>query len=154
MLAIIMYKTINFFNSYYQIQELTDKGKVPIIAGGTSYYLESIVFHNLIEREDDSDELLWDRSARKREIDPTGSGADEPARKKATKAPEGNDDAVKVPNDPITIEITDEFDQERVKYEMDHEHLLTNEQIHRRLMTIDPVQADKLHHNNRRKVLR
>ncbi|XP_073947551.1 tRNA dimethylallyltransferase [Choristoneura fumiferana] len=136
------------------IQELTDKGKVPIIAGGTSYYIESIVFHNLVEGEDNSDELLWDKSIRKREIDAAGPSADEPACKKAANSPEDNDNGVQVTNDPITIEITDEFDQERVKYEMDHEHLLTNEQIHRRLMTIDPVQADKLHHNNRRKVLR
>ncbi|XP_045767049.1 tRNA dimethylallyltransferase [Maniola jurtina] len=53
------------------IENLTKQGKIPIIVGGTNYYIESIVYQILVEHTDDSDELLWDKSKRKRHFDET-----------------------------------------------------------------------------------
>ncbi|XP_063382751.1 tRNA dimethylallyltransferase [Cydia fagiglandana] len=140
------------------IQELTEKENIPIVVGGTNYYMESIIYNILVEEETDSEELLWNRSTIKRDIDDAGPSADEPNAKRPAKDVNNEETTVESNNDDSQtkpqIEITDEIDKEKVKYEVDNERLLTNEDIHLRLMSIDPVMAERLHPNNRRKMLR
>ncbi|CAH2265693.1 jg4943 [Pararge aegeria aegeria] len=50
------------------IDNLTKQGKVPVIVGGTNYYIESIVYHILVEHTENTNELLWDKSNRKRDF--------------------------------------------------------------------------------------
>ncbi|XP_047993802.1 tRNA dimethylallyltransferase [Leguminivora glycinivorella] len=116
--------------------------------------MESIIYNILVEEESDSEELLWNRSTMKRNIEDAGPSNDEPNAKHAAKhvdETESNKDDSKTKTE---IEITDDVDKEKVKYEVDNEKLLTNEDIHLRLMSIDPVMAERLHPNNRRKMLR
>lgn len=35
---------------YHQIQDIYSRGKVPVVVGGTSYYIESIIYDNLVQR--------------------------------------------------------------------------------------------------------
>ncbi|KPJ07479.1 tRNA dimethylallyltransferase [Papilio machaon] len=63
-----MFTVVDFRNRALKIiQNLTEKGKIPIIVGGTNYYIESIVYQILVEDMNDSNALLWEISKRKRD---------------------------------------------------------------------------------------
>ncbi|XP_028174145.1 tRNA dimethylallyltransferase [Ostrinia furnacalis] len=150
------------------IDHLTEQGKIPIIVGGTNYYIESIVYKILVEDTDDSESLLWDRSRRKRDLD------DHDAENEASSSKKSNTDASsseseliedktakKVPeteNDSSVNEESKDPEKEKIKIQLqadvDNEKNFTNEEIHEKLKAIDPVMAARLHPNNRRKVLR
>lgn len=127
-----------------------DHGKMPIVVGGTIYYIESIVYKILVEDMDDDQALLWDKSRRKRnfvEYETTD----------ITEAVIPDDDQLGF--NPTTSDVkekdsTEEFNKEQLKEDVDNEAKFTNEEIHAKLKIIDPVMAGRLHPNNRRKVLR
>lgn len=49
--------TINVLNDWpLQIDDIYSRGKVPVVVGGTSYYIESIVYNNLVRRPDGGEE--------------------------------------------------------------------------------------------------
>ncbi|KAF9811236.1 hypothetical protein SFRURICE_002605 [Spodoptera frugiperda] len=64
-----MFTVVDFRNRALKIIEnLTEQGKIPIVVGGTNYYIESIVYKILVENMDDGETLLWDKSRRKRNM--------------------------------------------------------------------------------------
>ncbi|XP_026761040.2 tRNA dimethylallyltransferase [Galleria mellonella] len=167
-----MFTVVDFRNRALKIiDNLTEQGKVPIIVGGTNYYIESIVYKILVEDMNDSEALLWDKSRRKRDLDDYSDDHDEVETKKAAKEPTHETTAK-----PSTSEIIDETEnisektnsdtcidvtkntqavnKEKLKIDVDNEKKFTNEEIHTKLKAIDPVMAARLHPNNRRKVLR
>lgn len=133
-----------------QIQNLTEKGKIPIIVGGTNYYIESIVYQILVEDMNDSNALLWETSKRKR--DNVDNKNDESQPKKL--AVDCNSDVDKEPVSSDVNEVENFIDKQKLQKEIDNESNFTNEEIHAKLKSIDPVMASRLHPNNRRKVLR
>lgn len=112
----------------------------------------------------DADELLWDKSKRKRDFYETGSTDEENAHKKVanetidTKDLSGETPNAKVSTSAINPSVVDieikDISKEQLKEDVDNENKFTNEEIHARLKAIDPVMASRLHPNNRRKVLR
>ncbi|XP_038223384.1 tRNA dimethylallyltransferase [Zerene cesonia] len=134
------------------IDNLTQQGKIPIIVGGTNYYIESIVYKILVEDMDDTNALLWDCSRRKRDfIDQDHVGGkkmktntdDEAIRSKHETVPDNEE------NQDALIEL-----RKKIQEDVDNEAKKTNEEVHALLKSIDPVMASRLHPNNRRKVLR
>ncbi|XP_053606974.1 tRNA dimethylallyltransferase [Plodia interpunctella] len=160
-----MFTVVDFRNRALKIiDNLTEQGKIPVIVGGTHYYIESIVYKILVEDTDDTEVLLWDKS-RKRDFDSKDN--DEIKRKKTA-----TDDDVKredelsksiaknqsVLEEQGTSREGSGEDREIVKAELqkffDNENQFSNEEIHAKLHSVDPVMAAQLHPNNRRKVLR
>ncbi|KOB65386.1 Uncharacterized protein OBRU01_22826, partial [Operophtera brumata] len=123
------------------IDNLLEQGKIPIVVGGTNYYIESIVYQILVEDMDDEESLLWDKSRRKRDFDAVEKTEDVVCKRVATESQastsESNDDG--------------EVNKEKLKQDVDNEKSFTNEEIHAKLSTVDPVMAARLHPNNRRK---
>ncbi|CAK1550940.1 unnamed protein product [Leptosia nina] len=134
------------------IENLTDQGKIPIIVGGTNYYIESIVYKILVEDMDDTSALLWDKSRRKRDID--DDIIVEKTKKQALgkKSNDSQDESAEASGSGEKKEI--DTSKEKIKEDVDNEKNFTNEEIHARLKAIDPKMAARLHPNNRRKVLR
>ncbi|XP_052741800.1 tRNA dimethylallyltransferase isoform X2 [Bicyclus anynana] len=161
------------------IDNLTKQGKIPIIVGGTNYYIESIVYQILVEHTDDTEELLWDRSKRKRDFYETDP-INEESNKKLAKESDNPKNVVVLKQETedksekqnledqesiLNSEIKDNIsftkyeedkviDRETLKQDVDNESKFTNEEIHSKLKAIDPVMASRLHPNNRRKILR
>lgn len=120
------------------IDKLIENGKIPIVVGGTTYYMESIVWNILVEDDIDDEQLLWekDEDARKRRL------IDEKERD-GVKSVELNDDSDK----------TDIIDKDKLLHDIENE-AFSNEEFHEKLKAIDPVMASRLHPNNRRKIKR
>lgn len=133
-----------------QIDNLIDQGKVPIVVGGTNYYIESIVYKILVEDMNDEEVLLWDKSRRKRDLD--DSDREKVVCKRlATEANAGESKPTSSGNSKAE---EPELTKEQLKIDVDNEKNFTNEEIHAKLKVFDPVMAARLHPNNRRKVLR
>jgi hypothetical protein len=116
--------------------------------GGTNYYIESIVYNILVEDTDDAEALLWDRS-RKRDLDEPERSSEVPEKKSHGEPASETDVADKA------LEVAPgEPSKEKLQEDVQNESKFTNEEIHDKLKSIDPVMAERLHPNNRRKVLR
>lgn len=131
---------------------MIEQGKMPIIVGGTNYYIESIVYKILVEDTLDTDNLLWDKSKRKRDFE-----GEENLSKKTTAELNSNDsEDIEQINlkEKSNCDAKIEVSKEKMKEDVDNESKFTNEEIHERLKMVDPEMASRLHPNNRRKVLR
>lgn len=108
-----------------QIERLLRDGKIPVIVGGTHYYIESLLWKVLLDDEpgDDPDpELLYDK----------------PVRQSTDVADDADDER---------LLRTTTFDQEGLPH-------LSSPRLHRLLESVDPEMADAIHPNNRRKIIR
>ncbi|KAL4706218.1 hypothetical protein ACJJTC_018402, partial [Scirpophaga incertulas] len=158
-----MFTVVDFRNRVLKIiDNLTEQGKIPIVVGGTNYYIESIVYKILVEDVDEPQELLWDKR-KKRCISNADEAKDDdeiPSKKpdldaaaevaNKTEDSEKNENPVeKNESDTEKVEIT----RDNIKRIYDNNEKLSNEELHTHLSEIDPVMADRLHPNNRRKVL-
>ncbi|XP_049874589.1 tRNA dimethylallyltransferase [Pectinophora gossypiella] len=142
------------------IDNLTEEGKIPIIVGGTNYYLESIVYKILVEDMDDAEALLWDKSRKKRDLDEI-EGNDDVQNKKVARESKTDTNKLELEEgstskeqDTSKDEQVTEVSKEKLKEDVENETNFTNEEIHAKLKAIDPIMASRLHPNNRRKVLR
>ncbi|CAG9560929.1 unnamed protein product [Danaus chrysippus] len=138
------------------IDNLTEQGKIPIVVGGTNYYIESIVYNILVEDMNDPEALLWDKSRRKRNF---ADDIDEMPIKKASLDPSDEAEDALVAESDTKVNSdgkknSKSIDVSKLKEDVDNERKFTNEEIHERLKAVDPVMASRLHPNNRRKVLR
>ncbi|KAI5644158.1 IPP transferase domain-containing protein [Phthorimaea operculella] len=118
-----MFTVVDFRNRVLKIiDNLTGQGKIPIIVGGTNYYIESIVYKILVQDDEDSTSLLWERSRLKRLLDDDEKGSLGESEKKVAKETtedkpvhikkENTDDRTKsteVNTIPIKQEKTDEL---------------------------------------------
>ncbi|XP_072947548.1 tRNA dimethylallyltransferase [Epargyreus clarus] len=156
-----MFTVVDFRNRALRIiEQLTTHGKIPIIVGGTNYYIESIVYKILVEESRDTEDLLWDKCKRKRDIDDNDKDELEAKRQKDVCGTNNNEESrTEAPSCEDLKEQVNETEiksisKEQLKDDIDHEKDFTNEEIHARLKAIDPTMASRLHPNNRRKVLR
>ncbi|CAH2040013.1 unnamed protein product, partial [Iphiclides podalirius] len=146
-----MFTVVDFRNRALKIIEnLTEKGKIPIVVGGTNYYIESIVYKILVEDIDDSDTLLWDKSMKKRVHQDAGLEEELRAKKLTTEDSKESFLETSDPKEARSVAV----DKDKLREDIENETRFTNEEIHAKLKSIDPVMASRLHPNNRRKVLR
>lgn len=129
-----------------QIDNLMEQGKIPIVVGGTNYYLESIIYKILVEDMSDEESLLWDKSRRKRDFDDVEKKEEVVCKRVATESKASTSESSK--------EDSGDLNKEQLKEDVDNEKNFTNEEIHEKLRAVDPVMSARLHPNNRRKVLR
>lgn len=119
------------------------------------------MYNILVEDADNTNELLWDSSKRKRDFENEDDEIPESTEKrkivdatdeKSISKPDNREGPTSHDDESGTndLEVTKEALQEFV----DNEKKFTNEEVHDKLRLIDPVQAGRLHPNNRRKVLR
>ena len=119
-----------YFYFFKQIERLLNEGRVPVIVGGTHYYIESLLWKVLLDDEgnDQSDSpLLYDKSA--------------------NTTPEGQPVMLVDDDDDDLLLKKTVFDQDGVEH-------LTSPRLHRLLKMVDPDMADAIHPNNRRKIIR
>ncbi|PZC80596.1 hypothetical protein B5X24_HaOG214414 [Helicoverpa armigera] len=150
-----MFTVVDFRNRALKIiDDLTEKGKIPIVVGGTNYYIESIVYKILVENMDDNEALLWDKSRRKRDLD--NPEIDEEVNNKKQAVEPTYTEVEESTSSTETTEVLDnsQITKEKLQQDVDNEKVFTNEEIHAKLHAIDPVMAGRLHPNNRRKILR
>uniref|UniRef100_A0A646QFQ0 tRNA dimethylallyltransferase n=1 Tax=Hemiscolopendra marginata TaxID=943146 RepID=A0A646QFQ0_9MYRI len=119
------------------IDKIHSRHHLPIIVGGTYYYVESLLWKTLVKTgKDHSSELLLFEKEKAISGDvrmPEVASTDNNSEKRG-------DSSDKTPT--------------FVSVYQDDIHLISNEELHNRLKEIDPVIADQLHPNNRRKVIR
>ncbi|XP_050680969.1 tRNA dimethylallyltransferase isoform X2 [Leptidea sinapis] len=147
------FTVVDFRNRALEIiNNLTAQEKIPIVAGGTVYYIESIVYKILVEDMDDTNALLWEKSKRKRDFNDIDTK--EEFKKKALDC----EDHEHAKFDCAVVrEMYDDnggLNRDKLLEDIDNEAQFTNQEIHDRLRVVDPVMASRLHPNNRRKVLR
>ncbi|XP_041986778.1 tRNA dimethylallyltransferase [Aricia agestis] len=159
-----MFTVVDFRNRTLRlIDNLRARGKPPIVVGGTNYYIESIVYKILVEDSDDSEDLLWNKSKRKRDfVDNPASAKEAKTQEKQSVHKDGEAEIEPLDNkNEAETESKKEYTEEELlkkkadlQKDVDEESKFTNEDIHAKLKEIDPEMASRLHHNNRRKVLR
>ncbi|XP_011874387.1 PREDICTED: tRNA dimethylallyltransferase, mitochondrial isoform X2 [Vollenhovia emeryi] len=118
------------------IDNLLARRKLPIVVGGTNYYIESLLWEI----------LLTDPKEPSVQVD---SGATNPSASIENRS----DDRYNVQVDRLNDGDDDETAPKKLKFDA---RLCdsSNEELHRRLMEVDPEMANKLHPNNRRKIIR
>ncbi|KAH0546661.1 hypothetical protein KQX54_013168, partial [Cotesia glomerata] len=100
---------------------------MPIIVGGTNYYIESLLWHILLD-------------------DPEASGMSKKRHDSQVFDSQINDDFELNDDDTDKRFVT----LKKMKYD-DNEH--SNETLHKKLASVDPEMARRLHPNNRRKII-
>lgn len=145
---------------------------MPIIVGGTNYYIESLLWQILVEDPKESGNVFDTRNSTIK-ISPTPplqSRRDESLssvlvneRVNDHAKPENNEDQHTDPDEIAAkrSRIDHPMDAKslhhsfalsnKMKYDSDE---FTNEQLHQKLTQVDPDMAKRLHPNNRRKVIR
>lgn len=113
-----------------QIDRLLHQGKVPVIVGGTHYYIEALLWKVLLDDDpvDDQSDLLFQQDRRRlanHPIDETNQGSDD--------------------DDQLLSTLMFQYDA------VEH---LTSPRLHQLLKKVDPAMADTIHPNNRRKIIR
>ncbi|CAO1417085.1 unnamed protein product [Diamesa hyperborea] len=103
------------------VDNLLKRSKIPIIVGGTNYYIESIVWHNLVSPK------------------PTTTG------RELTNSPDIDDERFNAFEEEIKEFITNPTTS------MD---TMDTAQLYAYLKAIDPISANRLHPNNKRKIIR
>lgn len=101
-----------------QIDKLLRSSKIPIIVGGTNYYIESILWHNLVS---------------------PGIGKRKRVESEVDAISELSDEARKFISDSSIVEKMNEMDSAT---------------LHEYLRLIDPTYANRVHPNNKRKIIR
>lgn len=107
----------------------------------------------------DDEALLWDKSRRKRDLDDKEAINNAKTTKLDKDAEVGvpstsDEDKTKVDTPIENNETNLEISIDKLKEDVYNEAKFTNEEIHAKLKAVDPKMAERLHPNNRRKVLR
>ncbi|KAI4500707.1 hypothetical protein M0802_004299 [Mischocyttarus mexicanus] len=118
------------------VDNLMSEKKIPIIVGGTNYYIESVLWKILIKNMNENNCLT-----RKVLSDNDNKDTDENTQQQTML----EDESSATKKMKIDKNIDDSTTTSCVQ---------TNEMLYRRLTEIDPEMARKLHPNNRRKIMR
>ncbi|KYN33429.1 tRNA dimethylallyltransferase, mitochondrial [Trachymyrmex septentrionalis] len=121
------------------IDNLLARRKLPIVVGGTNYYIESVLWEILITDSDPKEPSMQVNSS---------------ATNSSTSIENRSDDRYNVQD---RLNDSDDDDDETAPKKLKFDARVydgSNEELHQRLMKIDPEMAFKLHPNNRRKVIR
>ncbi|XP_025990811.2 tRNA dimethylallyltransferase isoform X2 [Solenopsis invicta] len=119
------------------IDNLLARRKLPVVVGGTNYYIESLLWQILIT-DPKEPPVQVDSSA----TNPSASIENR------------SDDRYNVQVDRLNDGDDDDHETAPKKLKFDVRFDGSNEELHQRLMEVDPEMARKLHPNNRRKVIR
>ncbi|KAK2578470.1 hypothetical protein KPH14_011639 [Odynerus spinipes] len=129
------FSVIDFRDMVLPIMDnLLSKKKMPVIVGGTNYYIESLLWKILVSNPKAKSQEELEKTRKILDGDGDGGGDDETSERSETEDDESS------PSKKMKID-------GRTSEE-------TNEVLHRRLAEIDPEMAQRLHPNNRRKVIR
>ena len=115
------------------INDLRSKNVIPIICGGTNYYIESLIWKILIEDKDKSTK---------------GPIPD--------KKPKLSEESYNSPNGEKSCETYNVGSGQETKKLSSDENIdeVSNVELYQRLQVIDPQRANDLHFNERRKIIR
>ena len=124
------------------IEDIASRGKLPIIVGGTNYYIESILWDTLVTNEGLDFSKASQDSAERTQLKTVGTEIDYETQKKRTKHVVGSDlDEYSGDSTGCTPMNVDFDKSDREKY---YQHL----------QSIDPKTASRIHPNDMRKVKR
>ncbi|KAL0107323.1 hypothetical protein PUN28_015696 [Cardiocondyla obscurior] len=115
------------------IDNLLTRRKLPIVVGGTNYYIESLLWKILIT--DPKESLVEVDSSATNSSASIENRSDGRYNVQVDRLNDGDDD-------------DDETAPKKLKFDG------SNEELHQRLMEVDPEMANRLHPNNRRKIIR
>lgn len=125
-----------------QIDDLLLNGRVPVIVGGTHYYIESLLWKVLLDGDHksgrDQTTLLYERDEQLRRQRP-------PSTQTAQTLDDGDD------NDELLLKLLPLGEVGSDAKALEH---LSSARLHQLLRKVDPVMADTIHPNNRRKIFR
>lgn len=122
-----------------QVDDLINRQKLPIIVGGTNYYIESILYQVLMPvASSDSENNSFERP-----------GSSEHANDSAKCLDTDSDASGDMVQGPKRIKLDENPDDPRNELES-----LSNEELYERLKKVDPEMANRSHPNNRRKIIR
>ncbi|XP_077292150.1 tRNA dimethylallyltransferase-like [Arctopsyche grandis] len=128
------YTVVDYRNKAIKIiDDLLSKNKIPIVVGGTNYYIESILWKVLIADIDHSDKLVTERD--EYEVVSKKQKLDIDSKCNTT----SENDAEATSSNEFTNAIME---------------TMTSEDLHEKLKVVDPVTADKTHPKNKRKIMR
>ncbi|XP_024937608.1 tRNA dimethylallyltransferase isoform X2 [Cephus cinctus] len=130
---------VDFRNKALPIMDnLLSTNKLPIIVGGTNYYIESLLWEILVQDPEESVK--------------TSKNADWKISSDLS-CDKKSDNVSKSDSDNANVNERDDDEQDHPpKKKMKLEE--SNKELHRKLAAIDPEMANRLHPNNRRKVIR
>ncbi|OTF76800.1 tRNA dimethylallyltransferase, mitochondrial-like protein, partial [Euroglyphus maynei] len=112
------------------IDQIIAKGKIPIIVGGTNYYIESILWDTLVGSKQGTisdDEFKIDTN-------------------------DEEENHLEISDDNQIVTVNDLLQKQKITYK--NVRSISDEKLHQFLMEIDPDSAYTLHVHNRRKVIR
>ncbi|XP_014607480.1 PREDICTED: tRNA dimethylallyltransferase, mitochondrial isoform X2 [Polistes canadensis] len=143
------FSVIDFRNMALPIMDnLISNKKIPIVVGGTNYYIESLLWKILIpnvkEKKDQERNILSDND---NDNEDSNGNTQAMLGRSGTKDESSSKKKMKIDGKIDTKMST----IEETKEEMSEQ---TNEVLYRRLVEIDPEMAQRLHPNNRRKIIR
>lgn len=123
-----------------QVDDLINRQKLPIIVGGTNYYIESILYQVLMPDTKSSDPEL-------NSLERPGSS------EHANDSSQCLDTNFDLSNDmpPKSKRIKLDENSEETRSELNN---LSNEELYERLKEVDPGMANRYHPNDRRKIIR
>lgn len=111
-------RRVSLFFFFLQIDNLLQSSKIPIVVGGTNYYIESILWHNLVSpgigKRKRSDSVCQDMSG-------------------------------------LTNEVKEFIETSSLVDRMEE---MESAKLYEYLQQIDPTMANRLHPNNKRKIMR
>ncbi|KZC13843.1 tRNA dimethylallyltransferase, mitochondrial [Dufourea novaeangliae] len=110
------------------IDDLLTREKLPIIVGGTNYYIEALLWNILMDHDDKS----TPNNSPTRDSPDGGNKISESSRENK--------------NDSIS--------PKKMKFEIDRDTTESNEELFTKLKKADPEMAKRIHPNNRRKIIR
>ncbi|XP_043282975.1 tRNA dimethylallyltransferase isoform X2 [Venturia canescens] len=170
---LVEYCVIDFRNKALRIMnDLVSRRKMPIIVGGTNYYIESLLWQILVEDPKESGNKFDTRNSTIK-ISPRPPPS--PCRDESLTSVVLNErvkDHAKLENNENEDTDLDEIaaKRSRIDHSADPQILdpffvsykkmtydtdeFTNEQLHQKLTEVDPDMAKRLHPNNRRKIIR
>lgn len=134
-----------------------DRSKIPIIVGGTNYYIESLLWKVLVNPPPSTTQSLIDETAQtsskkiKLSVDTIES----------RKPPLDHllrDATTPTTTSSSTSLLSDEIELDNInlitKNNLKDLYKYTSTSLHKHLITIDPTSAARLHPNNKRKIIR
>ncbi|XP_063703837.1 tRNA dimethylallyltransferase [Culicoides brevitarsis] len=153
------------------IDDLMSRNKIPIVVGGTNYYIESLLWKILVTSKPEYENVRWDHewpesvAKKQRTADKTSASKDGDSDSSADYSNSDNEVKQERKNDAATAAA--KSGEEQVTAEEKHVELsdllkmnavemakYESRELHRHLAVVDAVTANRLHPNNKRKIIR
>ncbi|XP_062610138.1 tRNA dimethylallyltransferase-like [Saccostrea cucullata] len=132
------------------IEQLLRDKKLPIVVGGTNYYIESLLWNTLIKSEDIQRAKMSSEPSEGKEGDIEANKACEKEGKDGDTETNRKEEV-----DKLSEVVTEEESCNHLRSEKDSVYRdLDTRTLYQSLQSIDPLTASRLHPNDRRKMLR